>query len=314
MIIYGNLDQEARWARTTLPQHVLKRISAAAALLASFAPEGEEVIIHAPAAVDPARVQFARVDMRTGVPARWDVAWADPTAERANDRRTALQLAHDLGVALPGSRVITAVAELDEHLAAGGADATVDHRWVCKAPWTAAGRDRAHGIGVTVEGEQRVHIGRLLERYGPLVFEPWLDRVLDFGVCVQLRPDGTMHVDRPHTLLSDGRGNFLGIDIVEPALTALEHAELARTLAAAGATLHGIGYTGAFTLDAFVYKDRGRRKLHALCELNARHTFGHVARALHARLGTRVLGFGTPPAGARILIAPGDDGVSAWAT
>lgn len=314
MIIYANLDQEARWARATLPQHVQRRISAAAALLASFAPEGDEVIIYAPAPVDPERVRFARVDMRVGVPAHWDVAWANPTAERANDRRTALALAEELGVAIPGSRVIATLADLDAHLAAGGAQASPDRRWVCKAPWTAAGRDRAHGKGDVADGEVRVHIGRMLERQGAVTFEPWLDRMIDLGVCVQLREDGSMHVDRPHTLLSDSRGNFLGIDIVEPALTEAEHAELARVVHAAGARLHALEYSGAFTLDAFVYRDRGMRKLHPLCELNARHTFGHVARALHGRLGTRVLGFGTPPPDARVLVAPGDDGITAWVT
>jgi len=314
VIIYANLDQEARWARTTLPQAVLRRISACATLLGSFAADEEDVVIHTPTAIDPARVQFRRVEIRAAVPAQWDVAWAHPTAERANDRRTAMALATSLGVALPGSRTITSLAELDAHLADNGAAAGVERRWVCKAPWTAAGRDRAHGKGDVAVGEVRVYIGRLLERFGVLMFEPWCDRVIDLGVCVQLRDDGTMHVDRPHTLLSDSRGNFLGIDIIEPALTRAEHDELARVVAAAGETLHDLGYRGAFTLDAFVYRDRGMRKLHPLCELNARHTFGHVARALHARLGTHVLGFGPPPADARILVAPGDDGVSAWAT
>ncbi len=314
MIIYANLDQEARWARTTLPQRVLERISAAATLLASFAPEGESVVLHLPAAIDPARVQFANVEVRTGVPPHWDVAWAKPTAQEANDRRLSLQLGHDLGVALPGSRMITSVDDLVAHLAADGAAAGFERRWVCKAPLSAAGRDRAHGQGEVVDGEVRVHLGRMLEKFGALTFEPWLDRMIDLGICVQLRPDGTLHVDRPHTLISDSRGHFLGIDIVEPALTEAEHAELGRVVHAAGSKLHGVGFTGAFTLDAFVYRDHGVRKLHPLCELNARHTFGHVARALHARLGTRMLGFGTPPPEARILVAPGADGVSAWAS
>lgn len=314
MIIYANLDQEARWARATLPQAVLRRISACATLLGAFAPADEDVVIHTPVAIDPARVQFRRVSIQAGVPARWDIAWANPTADRANDRRAALALATKLGVALPGSRMFTSLAELDAHLADNGAAAGIERKWVCKAPWTAAGRDRAHGKGDVADGEVRVYIGRMLERFGALVFEPWCDRIIDLGVCVGLREDGTMSVERPHTLLSDSRGNFLGIDIVEPALTPAEHAELARVVTAAGETLHGLGYHGAFTLDAFVYRDHGIRKLHPLCELNARHTFGHVARALHARLGTRVLGFGAPPADARILVAPGDDGVSAWAT
>jgi len=313
VIIYANLDQEARWARSTLPQVGLRRIGAAAKLVASFAPDDEPVIVYAPVAVDASRVQFRSVEVRAGVPSSWDIAWANPTAELANDRRLALSLAHEIGVALPGSRVITSLDELDAHLAAGGADASAQHRWVCKAPFTAAGRDRAHGHGPVAEGEVRVHLGRMLEKFGSVTFEPWLDRLLDLGVCVQLRPDGTMHVDQPHTLLCDLRGHFQGIDIVEPALTQEEHELLARVVHQAGSKLHGVGYIGAFTLDAFVYRDRGMRKLHPLCELNARHSFGHVARALHGRLGTRVLGFGAAPADARVLVTPGDDGVAAWA-
>jgi hypothetical protein len=312
VIIYANLDQEARWARTTLPQAVLKRISAAAALLGSFAPDDEQVIIYAPAAVAADRIAYRTVEMRVGVPSSWDIAWADPTAERANDRRLALALAVELGIGLPGARVIESLAQLDDLLAAGGTDAGIDRRWVCKAPFTAAGRDRAHGHGPIADGEVRVHLGRMIEKFGAVTFEPWLERILDLGVCVQLRPDGTMHVDRPHTLLSDPRGHFQGIDIVEPALTEAEHDELARVVHASGTRLHGIGYSGAFTLDAFVYRDHGMRKLHPLCELNARHSFGHVARALHGRLGSRVLGFGPPPVDARVLVAAADDGVAAW--
>jgi hypothetical protein len=89
---------------------------------------------------------------------------------------------------------------------------------------------------------------------------------------------------------------------------------LAHTVEAAGTALHCLGYAGPYTVDAFIYRD-GAQVLHPLCELNARHTFGHIARALSARLGTHVLGFGTPPSDARILIAPSDDDpVTAWAS
>lgn len=318
VIIYANLDQEAKWARVTLPQAVLRRISAASLLLSSFAPEGEPAVIHTPVAVDPGRVRFStEVTTKVGVPERWDVAWADPRAEKANDRRTALELAHRLGVALPGSRVIESLAQLDEHLANGGSDAGIDRRWVCKGPWTAAGRDRAHGHGPLPEGELRVHVGRMIDKFGCVVFEPWMDRQLDLGVCVQVREDGTLHVDKPHTLLSDARGAFLGIDLLEPALTEEEHGTLGRVVHEAGMAIRDLGYIGAFTVDAFVYRDHGMRKLHPLCELNVRHSFGHVARAVAGKLGIRVLGFGQIPAEhtdrARQLIAPAnDDPFTAW--
>jgi hypothetical protein len=318
LIIYANLDQEARWARVTMPQHVLRRISGAALLLGAFAPaDDDSIIVHTPGPVDPSRVRFTTLTTKVGVPAHWDVAWADPRADRANDRRTALTLAEHLGYALPGTRVISTLAELDAHLADGGADAGHESRWVCKAPWTAAGRDRAHGHGPKAEGEIRVHLGRMLERFGVVMFEPWMDRILDLGLCGQLKPDGTLHIDKPHTLLSDQRGAFQGIDLLEPALTPDEHAQLARTANEAGNTLRSLDYTGAFTIDAFVYKSHGMRKLHPLCELNARHSFGHVARALHAKLGIRILGMGTPPptdSDVHILVVPAaDDPFIAWA-
>jgi len=308
MIVWANLDCETRWGGRALPAHVARRVSAASSLLAALAPEGEPVEIYAPAVIDPERVMLPNVTMRVGNPARWDLAWADPNAKAANDRRVALALTQQLGVTLRGARVISSLAELDAHLVAIGAT-----RWVCKAPWTAAGRDRAHGEGTTVTGELRVYVGRLIERFGAVMFEPWLDRVLDVGVCAQIQPDGHVIAQPPHTLLSDPRGAFLGIDLAEPELHADDRELLDESIDAAGAALYRLGYTGPFTADAFVYRDGDARVLHPLCELNARHTFGHVARALAARLGTRVLGFGTPPPGAHVLVAAsGDDPVTAW--
>lgn len=308
MIILANLDCEARWGGGTLPRHVARRVSAASAVLAAFAADGEPVELYAPAAVAAERIHLANVTMRTGTPPRWDLAWADPSAKAANDRRLALALDEQLGTALPGARAISSLGQLDAHLAA-----LEPARWVCKAPWTAAGRDRAHGEGATLTGDLRVYVGRLIERFGSVLFEPWLDRVRDLGVCARVAADGRVDARPPHTLLSDPRGGFLGIDLAPPPLHDGDREQLARTVDAAGAALRAVGYAGPFTVDAFVYRDGARHALRPLCELNARHTFGHVAHALATRFGTRVLGFGTPPANARILVAPAaDDPTTAW--
>jgi hypothetical protein len=310
MIIWANLDCEARWGGVSLPRHVARRVSAAAALLAAFAAEGESVEIYAPAAIDPHRIKLANVTMHVGEPSTWDLAWADPNAKAANDRRVALALNDHLDTTLPGACALTSIAELDAHLAT-----ITSPRWVCKAPWTAAGRDRAYGEGSTASGEQRVYIGRLIERFGAVIFEPWLDRVIDIGVCASLMADGRVVAQAPHTLLCDARGGFLGIDLTPPSLHPDDRLVLANAVEAAGTALHRLGYSGPYTVDAFIYRDGDKQALHPLCELNARHTFGHVARALATRLGTRVLGFGTPPADAQILIAPSDDDpVTAWAS
>jgi hypothetical protein len=290
MIVLANLDCEARWAGAPLGGRVLRRISAVSALLAVLAPDDAE--IWAPAPVDATRLMLDRpLTMHVGTPPRWDLAWADPGAKAANDRRLALAVHERLGTQLPGQRAITSIDDLPQ----SGA-------WVAKAPWTAAGRDRIHGNGPPSD-EQRVYAGRLLERCGALLVEPWLLRSLDLGVTAQL-DGGRVTAAPPHTLLCDARGGFLGIDLAEPPLAREHRAQLDAFVAAAGDALAALPYSGPFTVDAFVHPGG----LHA-CEINARHTFGHVARAL----GARVLGFGPPPAGAHVLVAPtADDPTTAW--
>jgi hypothetical protein len=303
-VVHANLDCEAVWAEAPLPPAVAGRISYYAALLAALAPPGAAVEVWAPAAVDASRLlsppPWTAPVMRVGTPPRADAVWADPAARAANDRRLALAVAAARGAALPGQRTIASADEID-----------LPGPWVCKAPWTAAGRDRCRGAGPPTQ-EQRARIGRLLARGGELVLEPWCDRVVDAGVCVRVNVDGTVMAHPPHTLLADARGGFLGIDLAPPALEAAERARLAELVEAAGAALAKLGYAGPYAVDAFAYHEGEHRRFHPLCEINARLSFGWIARALADRLGTRRLGFGQAPPGARVLIAPAGDGVTAW--
>jgi hypothetical protein len=261
-----------------------------------------------PAAVDASRLLshpgWTPPQLRTGQPPAADLMWADPAARAANDRAAALAIAQSLGVALPGACVIASLAELDAHLAGSS------RPWICKARWTAAGRDRARGIGAPT-GELRNRLARMLDRFGPLVFEPWLDRVDDLGICGTIGAGGDVAVLPPHRSLTDARGGFLGIELgpIDPALAD----PLAAVARAAAAQLHArTGYRGPFAIDAFVHRDGGAPRLHPLCEINARYSFGWIARGLARRLGIRRLGFDAPPPRATVLIAPADDRVTAW--
>jgi hypothetical protein len=239
--------------------------------------------------------------MRTGRPPPVDLAWAVDGARAVNDRRLALATAAAHGLALPGVRVIERVDDI-----------TPAGPWVAKAPWTAAGRDRCHGDG-TPTIEQRTRIGRLLATFGSLVLEPWCDRIVDVGVCATVAPNGTVTSHPPHALLVDRRGNFLGIDLAPPELADVERTQLAASVSAAGAALAAHGYRGPFAVDAFAYRDRdGTRRFHPLCEINARYSFGWVARGFGDQFGTTKLGFADPPVEASVLIAPGAYRVCAW--
>ena len=303
-VIHANLDAEARWVHRTLPQAIATRASYYAALSAALADDASEV--WTPMPIDAARLRsdpaWTIPTLRHGTPPHADLVWADPAGKAANDRRLALRVATEIGAALPGTHVIEHV---DQLVLAGP--------WVAKAPWTTAGRDRCIGAGVPTT-EQRTRLSRLLHTFGALVVEPWCERLLDLGVCGRVRGDATIEVSPPHGLVTDARGTFLGIDLSPPALSDAEREMLQRTTTAAGTAIAALGHRGAFAIDAFVYRDvTGTRTLHPLCEINARHTFGTIARAL-GRRGVTQLGFSTPPPHARLLIAPADDGVVAWVT
>jgi hypothetical protein len=354
LLVLGNLDCETRWHGAVLPRRVQGRISAAATLLRYLFDE--PITLWTPA---PVRAEQLRplpgappLTLVTGEPAPTSAAaaWgafresaaAARTAPRdrhrvsvpapvslaraVNDRRFAADLARQLDVAPPGAAVITSVDELRAHLAAGGAAASPTGQWICKAPLSAAGRDRVLGGGEVIlsgppdstppalAAEAERDVGRLLGRFGALTFEPWLARTCDLAVCAVVRPDGAVEQRPPHTLLTTPRGGFCGISRAPPPLSAAQRQQLTATVAAAGAALHRAGYLGPYNVDAFLHRDlAGELQLRPLCEINARLSFGWVAAALFERHGFSELGFSAPPPEATVLVAPGDDGVAAWA-
>ncbi len=300
--IDANLDVEARWSGASLPSAIATRISYYAALTVALAPGEDDddrpvddIEVYAPAAVDATRIALP-VHMRAGrLAGSPHLSWANYDTRAANDRRLAMELAREHGIGVPGAHAITAASEL-----------SVPGPWVAKGLWTSAGRDRCHGDGALTP-EQRTRVMRLLERFGALVVEPWLPRIVDVGVCAMV--GHVVDVRAPHGLLTDARGTFLGIDLDPPPLTADERSRLVTFVGAAGAKLAAIGYRGPIAVDAFV---AGPDRTLAVCEINARYSFGWVAHGLAERFGTRRLGFSEAPPGARVLIAARGDGITAW--
>jgi hypothetical protein len=336
--VYGNLACELEWrGGGAVPAVVARRIAALATLIRALVDD--DVTIWTDAAVDPARLTpvLPPPALATGAPPRgvpvlaWGAsrALADPrppaitrglpealraalalpppsvdVARRANDRRTALALDP-----LAGAAAVDDPAALAPALAAAAA-ASPTGAWVAKAVLTSAGRDRVRDDAAAATA--------LLARHGAIVVEPWLDRVHDLAITGAIDAAGAVTVLAPHRLITDGRGGFRGIDLAAPDLTATEHAHLADRARAAGAALAALGHRGPYTVDAFVHATAGARALRPIVEINARLSFGIVARALAARLGTTRLGVGDPatmPAGATVLVAPtADDPSAAWAS
>lgn len=311
-IVLANLDCEVEWANAPpLPAAVRARIAALGTLLRIYgdvllvgpvAPARIPAVAGVRGALHPEGVRGA-VHRAWGATATWPESGSVEVARACNDRRLSASLG-DSGDAY----VVESIAALEQLLPELGGE------WVAKATICAAGRDRVRRRGATIDDATRTRLGRLMARGGALVVEPWRRRVLDLGQPGVVESDGSVTLLPPHRLLVDDGGGFAGIAIGDdPEVTA--HAErLARAGRAAGEAIAARGHRGEFVVDAFVHAGG----LRAIVEINARLTFGHVARAWAAQLGAGALhlGRGAVPDGAIALLHPGaaDDTSAWWAT
>jgi hypothetical protein len=311
--VLANLDCEVAWAGgAPLPAHVRAKLGALGTLLRALVP-GDHAELALCGPVDPARVPDVGPRWRA-VPDAGDdaIRWGAPASDvirRVADRRFAVALRDELGVGLPGTRVVTSIEELEAAPATRGA-------WIAKAPISAAGRDRVRRRGPP-DAETRARLARLLAKAGALVVEPWLARTVDVGQSGRVTDDG-VELLPAHRLHVDAGGGFAGIAITDAlGLAPVEHAQLREVARACGVALARAGYRGPFTVDAFAYTDDdGARRFHPLCECNPRLTFGFVARGWAARLGaplTLRIAEGAPPPDAITLVAPtAADPTAAW--
>ncbi len=189
-----------------------------------------------------------------------------------------LRVAEELGCSLPGARMVSSVAELED---------IQTPSWVVKAPLSASGRSRyIERAGPALsEPKARRTVERLFEIHGELLFEPWLDRTEDFGCALLLTPDEHRLVGF-HRQIVDLKGQFLGLELAAgfrgiEELSAAERTRLERVLDGVARAALRAGYVGPLGIDLWRYRlPDGSTALHPLGEINARMTFGLVARAL----------------------------------
>ncbi len=238
----------------------------------------------------------------------WRLPAADPAvAAKVHHRAFALDVARRLGADLPGSCMLGSPAELRKHLREVGPALGTAGRWVLKAPLSAAGRLRAIGTGHP-KGDVARRVERLFERHGPLLFEPWLERTADFGIA-GLVGSRDARLVAFHRSLIGRRGAFLGLELDASfrglrGLAANERERLETVFAGVAHSLRQRGYSGPFGIDCWRYRGPAYRgpacrgpayrgpayrgattdSWHPLGEINARMTFGLVARALVDRI------------------------------
>lgn len=309
--IIGSLFAESLWARRAaalrhsvgrpapspldpryMPRDdVMDRLAAMATLLRAFADEGD--ILWTPRAVAPERVTdvpgVCRPLLVSGsrpTPAPGDLVWGESSdvAVAVNDRRFAIELQRKLGCALPGASIAEDMeaAERAVRAAAGFAPAAT---WIAKAAHSSAARSRVGGRGAEMDAAHRSGVDKLLELHEAVLIEPWLPRSGDFGATAVATEHGAEGVEL-HDLENTARGDFRGISFPSSSLREDEAATLRTTVDAVGLALAARGWRGPFGVDAFRWRDKsGATRFHPLCEINARLTFGRVARAFAARIG-----------------------------
>ena len=335
LILGNLLFEEDLARRSTPPRTVLETAARAATLLRAFARQGDRLWTPTPLSshpdnlLDTSGLPWPLLEsgpLEKLVPADEVLAWAETPEAAAlrtrprepgpldgplheilwrlpvpspavvaavHHRAFCLQIATDLGCALPGARMLDSLADLDRLLASPEAPPA----WVLKAPLSASGRSRyiERNVPPLQDPKARRTVERLFERHGPLLLEPWMDRVDDFGVSVLLTPAETRIVSF-HRQLVDRKGQFAGIELPKTfekiELPQGERERLEEVVAGVTQALRRAGYLGPFGIDLWRYRrPDGAVVLHPLGEINARMTFGLVARALVDRVG-RELGIG----------------------
>ncbi len=175
------------------------------------------------------------------------------------------------------------------------------HRVVAKQAFGLAGRNALRLWEPELLDPQRRWLEKSLQGGRQLVIEPWLERVVDFSVQLEMGADGLQLIGYTG-LLTDTKGQFIAntaapnharslpsgvLDCFrdQPGAPALLHELFADIFTRLAAELKAAGHLGPLGVDAFVYRDReGRCRLKPIVEINPRHTMGRVTLELMKRV------------------------------
>lgn len=199
------------------------------------------------------------------------------TVARVNSKLWSHALEVELGMAQKGAALAADFEELKESVERACPNA--NDKWVVKSPHGFAARDRVLGRGpLLAEPQAKWSRGRLA-RGEILIFQPWLEVVREYGVVVEIAPNGSFEVQGISDLQTNGAGTGTGY-ILGRAPAPQRVAELERIASLVCERLFREGYFGPVGIDALEHAGG----LHPLLEINARYTMGFVALAVERSL------------------------------
>ncbi len=180
---------------------------------------------------------------------------------------------------------------------------------VCKAPFgTAANGNRCILANENLGERTHAWLEKCWKDQGYIVIEPWLDRVFDFSVQLEVGTDEARTIAFTR-LVNNHRGQFKGI--ITASLCQEVDPEIVRFLMEPNegkprvyhfyetlviprlfSIISNSGYTGPLGIDAFVYRSpMGTLQLKTIVEINPRMTMGRIGHELGKRNAARSVGF-----------------------
>jgi len=189
----------------------------------------------------------------------------------ANSREFSFACERDFGCGLDGQGVCCTIEDVNE------AVASLD-RWLIKANFGAAGRERLSGSGRPTD-EMKQWLAKRLDRDGAVFVEPFVDAVEEAGIQWELpHGGGAPELVGVVPLLSDERGQYRGSVVRYKSAISEQWRGVVEISRRAAERAQSLGYFGPLGIDAMRYRDRsGAVRERALQDINARWTMGRLA-------------------------------------
>jgi uncharacterized ferritin-like protein (DUF455 family) len=189
--------------------------------------------------------------------------------------------------------VLTSMTAIKEKVAAYLQ--TCDQPLVLKAPFGSSGRNMIRIMRPGIEPNQEKWIAATLRSQGALVAEPWVRKISDLSVQLEVGPE-RVRILGITRFITDRRGQYVGHFLGKKFFNldsefhrqyhdlGLEH-KLAAATAEVGRVLQNEGFRGPAGMDAFIWQDAGGiPRLRPCMEINPRYTMGRVALEIERKM------------------------------
>lgn len=159
--------------------------------------------------------------------------------------------------------------------------------YVLKAPFGSSGRNMLRIMQAGIEPNQLAWIKTTLKTQSQLIGEPWVTKISDLSVQIQVTNDGVKILGTTR-FLTDKRGQYIGhylgkkfFNLSGEFHKAYHQQQFQAALEASalktGNALFSEGYRGPAGIDAFVFVDESGIQLRPRVEINPRFTMGRIA-------------------------------------